>query len=207
MKDQIIEALGTVSGLQEKMDKYPILVEKLEAFASDMENTISTLEVGRPTFKVKPVTPTTVEDVIAQGNYNNPYHYLKNEVNAKIFRDRPRYLPEEEVILGIVSNGEIIPKGGVEEYWAEKGLELIPHADAYLDQLMRDNTEAQLPVELKGKNIIAYSKEPIFRYKSGLSCYLCVYRIGNFRELTIVNENDDWRGFWIFILRKIIKPF
>jgi hypothetical protein len=203
MKNEIISAVNSVPGLQERTSQYPILAKKAEAFASEIENLILTLEAGRPTFKVKPVTPTTIEEALELGHYTGHYDYLKNDVNAKIFLDRPLDLPEEEIILGIVPSGKVVPKGRVAEYWDEKGLELVPNADAYLDQLMRDNIEDQLPAELKGKYIVAYTSEPAFRSEGGGACHLCVYRNGvGSRKLPMAFERDVWDDSWVFVLRK-----
>lgn len=203
MKNQIISAVGSIPGLKEKLDQYPILAKKLEAFASDFGKTILTLEYEGLTFRVKPVSQTTIEEVLESGHYTSRYDYLKNEVNAKIFRDRPVDLPEEEVILDILPKGEVLSKGGVEAYWDEKGLELVPHADAYLDQLMRDITEDQMPLELKCKHIVAYTKEPNFRSGNGSAGHLYVnrYVVGD-RDLGMAVESDVSSDRWAFVLRK-----
>lgn len=203
MKNQIISAVGSIPGLKEKLDQYPILAKKLEAFASDFGKTILTLEYEGLTFRVKPVSQTTIEEVLESGHYTSRYDYLKNEVNAKIFRDRPVDLPEEEVILDILPKGEVLSKGGVEAYWDEKGRELIPYAYAYLDQLMRDITEDQMPDELKGKCIVAYTKDPTFREGKGSACHLSVSRMNiGYRKLGVAVDAGNWSDSWVFILRK-----
>lgn len=154
---------------------------------------------------VKPAGPTTVDDTVKNGNYTGHYSYLKNKVNAKIFENWPKDLPEKEIFLGLVPKGETIPKGGAKQYWAERGYDVMSeYADAYLHQLMCDIPEDRMPAELKDKYIVAYTDKPSFRVVDGDACRLWVYRNDADRELSLVFENDGWSDRWAFVLCK--KP-
>ncbi len=152
--------------------------------------------------KVKPAGSTTVDDAVKNGHYTGHYSYLENEKNAKIMANWPKDLPEVEIFLGLVPSGEVVPKGGVKEYWSERGYEIPENSDAYLHQLMCDVTEDQMPVELKGKYIVAYTPTSNFRSGFGNGCRLYAHRNGSNRKLSVVFESDGWRDFWAFLLCK-----
>lgn len=153
---------------------------------------------------VKPTGPTTVQEAVKAGRYDDHYRYLENEVNAKIFANWPKDLPEREIFIGLIPDGEFIPKRGVEEYWAERGYYIPEHADAYLQQLMCDIPENKMPTQLSDKYLVAYTPEASFRDEDGAPCCLFVFRNGGRRRLYMVFGHDDWYGRWGFILCK--KP-
>lgn len=153
-------------------------------------------------FKVKP-TVLTMEQAINKGHYNDHFTCLKNDINTKVFRETPKNLPEEEIVLGVIPNGEYIQQGKVAEYWEQFGLELVPHSYAYLAQLMIDVPEAKMPKKLAGKHLLAYEGTPSFRLGDGTHCSLYVSRDDARRGLHMAYEHDGWIGYWCFVLRKI----
>ncbi len=207
MKDQIIAALGTVPNLQEKLAQYPVLGEMVSKFSTEIEDKLIQLESNEFVFKVKP--SFSIEDALAQGHYNDHYGYLKDEKNAQVFRNLPKDLPEELICIKPVPTGEFVPKGteNVKKFWEDRGYELVPHADAYLVQLMADVPEDKMPPDLKGQHIVAYTETPSFRDEDGYECCLFVYRrdVG-YRKLGMARGDARWHVTWAFVLRKIIKP-
>ena len=151
---------------------------------------------------VKPSGSTTVDDAIKNGHYAGKYIYLENEVNANIFKNWPNDLPEREIFIGLVPIGKVIRQGGVQKYWAEGGYEIPQYADAYLHQLMCNVPEAEMPKELQGKCLVAYTDTPNFRYEHGGGCILCV-SFGDFgRGLSVTFGSDVWSDRWGFVLCK-----
>ncbi len=152
---------------------------------------------------VKPAGGTTVENAIKNGHYTDHYSYLENEVNAKIMANWPTDLPEREIFIGLIPSGEIIPKGGVQEYWQKRGYEIPKHADAYLQQIMCNVPESEMLKELQGKYLVAYTDTPSFRNGHGFECRLFVDRFGSRRRLSMTFEFSDWHDSWAFLLCKI----
>lgn len=204
IKQDILNVLQAIPGMKERIGQFPLLGEKLETVALDIESTVLSLENQRPTYRLKPKMSTTLRAVVECGSYFQHYYFLEHDVNAEVFKNRPD-LPEEEIIIGILPEDEYIAKGKLIEYWDKRGLEFVPHPDAYLDELMRNYTEKQLPEELKGIDIVAWSPKPAFGNDDGYRCHLYVSRDPDGdRELTVAFEPDEWEGTsnWAFILRK-----
>jgi hypothetical protein len=151
---------------------------------------------------VKPAGSKTVKDAVKNGHYTDHYSYLEDEKNAKIMANWPKDLPEREIFIGLVPSGEVVPKGGVQEYWAQRGYQIPQHADVYLHQLMCNVPEEKMPAELKDKYLVAYTDTPNFRDGFGRGCRLAVNRDDSRRKLDLTFERGDWSGGWGFMLCK-----
>lgn len=180
---------------------------------SSKEKVFKPEKVNYLTYKVKPAPLMNLQESFSHGHYD--HMILKNsKVNQDVFQNWPVNLPEEEVVIAKLQyrkNGGYLSTEDFVGYWKSKGLEPIPFAYAYLDQLMRNLPDRLMPEELKNVTIVAWTpdSEPKFEAFSGRTGFLCMERpleveLGWNRALS-VSYSYEWNyNFnYAFILRKI----
>lgn len=137
----------------------------------------------------------TAEEGIRVGHYDDCDPFITNETV-------PLQPVQGAKDLHLVSFNRIIGETESVELLRAEGKRPCQNAPQYLLGLMAAVPEERMPQELRNKKLLAAepdNKSSVFSDENGYRCFLCIFRDGGGRELSLAIVDGEWSGFCAFL--------
>lgn len=144
-------------------------------------------------FLVSPVN--SLDDALRDGNFDG----CSFSVSAERVKFRATNGRKKVCVVPLTKKLE---PDKIPERLASVGLKPCADAPNFLGGLMATVPEADMPLELRDKKIVAAepdNQSSVFLNEHGQRCFLCVHRHGLYRIPGLVAVEGDWNTLWALL--------